>query len=169
MASEPANSKMIGADAGAAALVEERLCDYLDNTATATLRQKPDSKLYTHHADFIEMMYRTNHGLRTNGFCTPPVLPHPESKSAPSSTKTKKAKMVDGKENIHSNCSSRKKPKKSQSIQSLSTFYQPKREFRGDFRSILPPDAGLKDSSTPSSICQPILLEYPTILYYRGF
>lgn len=60
------------------------------------------------------------------------VLPQPESKPAPSSAE---------------------KPGKNQSIQSLSAFYQPKREFRGDPRSTLSPDAGSKDSSTPSSIC----------------
>lgn len=273
MASEPANSKMMGPDAGAAALIEEKLCDYVDNTAIATLRQKPGSKLFTHHADSIEMIYKTSHGLtfktppidadldtrpsvdemeltkqlmvncqkarlakesgnpekspatsapdkkrkrentiesyfppenaqkplpvKGKDFNTPnaskpnhkitdfftlvqenqesilpasqssinepvakrtrrnsiapmasvqfPVLPQPQNKP--------KTEQTNSKENTPSQCPSAKRSRKSQSIRSLSAFYQPKLEFKGDSRSILPLDAGSKDSSTPSSIC----------------
>lgn len=272
IASEPANSKMMGPDAGAAALIEEKLCDYVDNTAIATLRQKPGSKLFTHHADSIEMIYKTSNGLifktppidadldtrpsvdemeltkqlmvncqkailakesgnpekspatsapnkkrkrettiesyfqsenaqkplpvKQKDFKTPnaskpdhkitdffttvqknqesilpasqssinepvakrtrrnsiaamgsvqsPVLPQPENMP--------KTEQTNSKENSQSKCPSAKRSRKSQSIRSLSAFYQPKLEFRGDSRSILPLDAGSKDSSPPPSI-----------------
>lgn len=92
IADELANSQMMGPDAGAAALIEEGLCDYVDNTVEATLRQKPGSKLYTHHANSIEMTYQTDTGLI---FKTPPINADLEARPSVDEIKLTKQLMMD--------------------------------------------------------------------------